>query len=448
MRRELWSSYVRFRVFLRRLHPARQVLLGYASYILFGWVLLCLPLAQRGAAVSALDHLFTATSAVSTTGLATLSVADSYSWFGQLIVLLLIQLGGIGYMTFGSFVLLASQRELSPTRTGIGRTVFALPESFAMRQFIRSVIGFTLVIEALGALALYLVLRQAQAPQAAWSAVFHSVSAFCTAGFSLNNNSFEGFAANFWLNATLAVLSYLGAIGFIVCLDGWRMVTGRIKAMTLTSKIILWSTLWISVVGTALLFLGETSIQQRPVDERLLVAFFQAMSAMTTVGFNTIGIGSLAKGSVLIITVLMIVGASPAGTGGGLKCTTLSALFGVMGSALRGEQEVRFWHRTIPTNRVWTAVGSAGFYGVALVVGTYLLQLTESAPFDQVMFEAASALGTVGLSMGITASLTHLGKLIIILLMFCGRLGPLTFGLALFARSPQTADEADNDLAV
>ncbi|MFH0919550.1 MAG: potassium transporter TrkG [Fibrobacterota bacterium] len=430
------------------MHPAKLVLLGYASYILVGWLLLCLSFSHQGRGAGAIDHLFIATSAVSTTGLTTISVADSYTLFGQIVVLLLIQIGGIGYMTFGSFVILSGKQELSRARTEIGKTVFSLPDSFDLRHFIKGVIAFTLLIETVGAVVLFLVFRAAGRPDAVWSAVFHSVSAFCTAGFSIYNNSFEGFAGNFWLNVVVAALSYLGAIGFIVCVDFWNMVTGRVKAITLTSKIILWTTFWMSCAGTLLLFLGEPSLPSKSLDERLLGSFFQAMTAMTTVGFNTVGIGGLSKASVLLLIILMVIGSSPSGTGGGLKCTTFSAFLGVMRSAIRGEQEVRFWNRPIPVERVWTAVGSVGFYLFALIAGTYLLEMTEKSPFDQNFFEAASALGTVGLSMGITATLSNVGRVIIILLMFCGRLGPLTFGMALFG-APNTHDEKqDNDLAV
>jgi trk system potassium uptake protein TrkH len=144
----------------------------------------------------------------------------------------------------------------------------------------------------------------------------------------------------------------------------------------------------------------------------------------------------------------MVIGSSPSGTGGGLKCTTFSALVGVMRSAIRGEQQVRFWNRPIPVERVWVAVGSLGFYLSTLIAGTYLLDLTETSSFDQNFFEAASALGTVGLSMGITATLSDVGRLVVILLMFSGRLGPLTFGIALFARPRAVTEKGDNDLAV
>jgi trk system potassium uptake protein TrkH len=179
-----------------------------------------------------------------------------------------------------------------------------------------------------------------------------------------------------------------------------------------------------------------------------MAAFFQAMTAITTVGFNTIPVGQLSKASVLLVILLMVIGSSPSGTGGGLKCTTFSALIGVMFSAARGEREVRFWGRPIPIERIWTATATLGFYLAALVTGTWLLELTEASPFDQNLFEAASALGTVGLSRGITSALSTLGKVTVILLMFCGRLGPLTFGMAFLGRKRPDSEPQDNDLAV
>jgi trk system potassium uptake protein TrkH len=434
--------------YLRGLHPAKLAFLGYLSYIVLGWLMLCLPFFQQGEGVKALDNLFIATSAVSTTGLVTVSVSDSYNLFGQIVVLALIQLGGIGYMTFGSFIILSRKKELSAERTEISQTVFSLPKSFRIDKFIRSVVTFTVVIETAGATALYFIFRNSGDPNALWSAIFHSVSSFCTAGFSLYNSSFEAYAGNFWLNAVVAILSYLGAIGFIVCVDYWRMFRGKIKQVTLTSKIILWSTLWLTVIGTVLIFLGEPSIRENPLEQRLMASFFQAMTSMTTVGFNTISTSGLSRATLLVVTILMVIGASPSGTGGGLKSTTFSALVGVMRSALRGDQEVRFWGRAVPLERVWMAMAGLVFYLFVLAAGTYVLELTEPFEFEQILFEAASALGTVGLSTGITPALSAMGKLILIFLMFCGRLGPLTFGIALFFSGTLKADEQDNDLAV
>ncbi len=437
-----------FRAFLGRLHPTAFVLLGYLSYVTGGWLLLCLPFSQKGDGAGPLDCFFISASAVSTTGLATVSIADRYSFVGQLVILVLIQLGGIGYMTLGTFFTLSRRNGLSPVRLGIGRAVFSLPDSFRLDRFIRSVIWFTAVIEIAGAAALYALFRRAGVEAPVWNAVFHSVSAFCTAGFGLSNTSFESFAGDPWMNGVLAALSYLGAVGFIVCVDFARMLTGKVEQVTLTTKIILWATLWMTVAGTGLLFLGEPSIRSMAPEDRLLAAFFQCMTSMTTVGFNTIPIGALSKASLLVIIVLMVVGSSPSGTGGGLKCTTLTAVLGVMRRAARGERDARFWGRSIPLDRVWMAVATLGFYLITLVVGIYLLELTQPTPFESNFFEAASALGTVGLSMGITPALTGLGKVIVIALMLCGRVGPLTLGTALFSRTPGRPKASDGDLAV
>ncbi|MGE0086047.1 MAG: TrkH family potassium uptake protein [Desulfococcaceae bacterium] len=441
------SSLIDIKIFLKGLHPVTIACFGYISYIMFGWILLSLPFTQI-TNISALDNLFTSASAVSTTGLTTISISDSYSFLGELIVLILIQLGGIGYMTFSSFIILSGRKNLSQERTKVSNTVFSLPKNFVVYKFIKSVVIFTVIIEFIGAIFLFLIFRASDIPNPLWSAVFHSISAFCTAGFSLYNNSFESFTNNFWLNLVISVLSYSGAVGFIVFVDIWRMIRGKIENITLTSKIILHMTFWLSMIGTLNIFLTESSIQQFPTDERLIASFFQAMTALTTVGFNTIPISSVTRASVILLTVLMVIGASPSGTGGGIKSTTLSAMLGVMGSVLKGELKVSFWKNEIPCERVWTATATFCFYISFLLIGIYFLELTESFKFEQIVFEAASALGTVGLSMGITGNLTKLGKIILIFLMFIGRLGPLTFGMVLFLKKNILYQEEEKDIAI
>ncbi|MBN1464666.1 potassium transporter KtrB [candidate division KSB1 bacterium] len=440
-------QFISLREFIKKMHPVKVALLGYLSYVLIGWIVLSLPFAQSKE-TAILDNLFTATSAISTTGLTTVSTSDNYSFLGELIVLILIQLGGIGYMTFGSFVILSRKRALSPLRAKVSDTVFTLPKNFRIDKFIKSVVTFTFTIELFGALFLFFIFRAANAPAPLWSAIFHSVSAFCTAGFSIYNNSFESFQNNFWLNLVISILSYSGAIGFIVFVDVWRELKGKIKNITLTSKIILHTTFWLSIGGTIMIFLTESSIQHLAPDARLIASFFQAMTSLTTVGFNTIPIAGIAKGTMLLITVLMVIGASPSGTGGGLKSTTFSAMFGIMKSVLKGESRVAFWRNEIPFERIWTAMASLCFYITFLILGIYLLNLTESFDFERIVFEAASALGTVGLSMGITAELTNLGKIIVTLLMFIGRLGPLSFGMALFLKQDIFYQDDEKDVAI
>lgn len=445
------SSWFRFaarlvaRVFawLSALDPIRLVTLGYVSYCLLGGLFLLLPWAQeKPGAVGALDHLFIAVSAVSTTGLVTVSPADTYTFFGELVVLVLIQLGGLGYMTVGSCILLSATGRIAPFREGVGRAALSLPESFAVGPFLRLVVLSTLVIEAVGAAALYPSFAARGVGQPVWQAVFHSVSAFCTAGFGLHNDSFESFRADAWLQAVIIVLSVLGAIGFIVLADVWRGLLGRGARMTLTSRLILWATFWIIGVGTVLFAQEEPTLSAAPAGERWLASLFQVMSASTTVGFNTIPVGALSAASVMVLTVAMMIGASPAGTGGGIKTTGLSALWGVMMASVMRRPHPTFLGREIPEVRVRTAVAQALFYVFTLATGVYVLALTERAPLPDLFFEGASALGTVGLSRGITGGLSDQAKVVVIALMFVGRAGPLALGMAFFrARRKCAASE-------
>jgi len=345
-------------------------------------------------------------------------------------------------------VILSTKKSLEEGHKDIMRTVFSIPKDFKIEKFIKSVMGFTFFFEFLGALALLPVFLKAGTENPVWQAVFHSISAFCTAGFSLLPNSLEGFKDDLWLNVVISVLSIVGAMGFIVCVDAWRVITGKAGKVTFTTKIIIIATFWLLAIGTFLCFLTEPFGQGAMPDQKWLYSFFQVMTALTTVGFNTVPINALSEPVILLLTFMMVVGASPSGTGGGLKTTTFSAIIGLVRSACRGEKEVKFCGKVIPEDRVKTAVATFVFYIGSLAAGTYLLTLTDRFPFSQILFESASALGTVGLSMGITASLTHLGKLIIILMMFIGRVSPLSLGVALFVRSELIFDDEKTDLAV
>ena len=196
------------------------------------------------------------------------------------------------------------------------------------------------------------------------------------------------------------------------------------------------------------MFLTESYGAGVSPDNRILFSFFQSMTALTTVGFNTVTVSTMSKSAIMLICILMIIGASPSGTGGGLKTTTFSAIWGLMKSTIRGDKNIRIWGARVPEDRVRTAVATLSFYISTLVVGTYLLALTENGTFLDIFFEAASALGTVGLSMGITTALTVLGKLVIILMMYIGRVGPLTFGAALYVKPELIFDDEKTDLAI
>lgn len=431
MYRKLLLFPTRALTWLTAFPTLRFLIVGYGTYVLVGTLLLWLPISQQAPGATFVDHLFTATSAVSTTGLATVATADTYTFFGELTVLILIQLGGLGYMTVSSFMVLAVSGDLSTLRHRVVSNTLSLPAGFRVVPFLRLVIGFSLVIEALGAVALYPVFIAHASPQPVWDSLFHSVSAFCTAGFGLRSNSFEDYRDDVWLNLVISVLSILGAIGFIVLHDLWKSLRERRRQATLTTKIILWSTFWITVIGTLLFALEEPTVAALPAGQRWMSALFQVLSAGTTVGFNTIPIGALSPSSLFLLTIVMVIGASPCGTGGGLKTTTVTALWAEMVSVVCGRSQTTFFRRAIPEPRMRAAVASAVFYVLTLTAGVYGLSLLEPFPLPDQMFECASALGTVGLSRGITGTLTTSGKLLITALMFVGRVGPVVIGMAL-----------------
>jgi trk system potassium uptake protein TrkH len=238
-------------------------------------------------------------------------------------------------------------------------------------------------------------------------------------------------------------------MGFLVVLDLWNTATGRTRHLGFTSKVILSITLWFLVLGTAALALAEPALAALPADQRLLSAFFQAMSAATTVGFDSVPIGSLSPAVLLVIVVLMLFGASPAGTGGGLKTTTFAALLGLVRSTLKGRRTVRYMKRPVPPERLQAAAAGLAYYGVLLFLAMFVLLQTESgATFESLLFEAVSAMGTVGLSTGVTGGLSDLGKLVVAVLMVAGRVGILSFGIALARHDESREEERDNELVI
>ena len=410
--------------------PTQVLVLGVLSNIIIGTALISLPLSQKNP-VSFLDNLFSIVSAVSTTGLLTVSVADNYTWFGQFILVIMFQIGGWGFMTATSFFFIALNRDIARNRVKILNTSYSLPEGFEINKFIIKTVIFTLVIEFIGAIVLWIFFSRANMPDALWSAVFHSVSAFATAGFGLYNNSLMDFSTNIPVNITIAVLCYFGAVGFIVLQDLYYNFKKN-HEITFTSKVILYMTLIIFVLGTIFFFFTEPSIQTMNAGDRLLVSAFQVMTSSTTAGFNTIDISMLSRAALFLVIIVMIIGASPSGTGGGIKTTSVSALSGTVTSIIKKRDSVVFMNHEIPLNRVFYAVAATTIYVSVLSLGMFLLSITDVFEFEKLFFEAASALGTVGLSTGITSSLSYAGKVIIILLMYFGRIGPLSLGIALF----------------
>lgn len=409
---------------------------GYFFLCVLCFALLQIPLVQNED-ISLVDHIFFTLSIVSTTGLAPADFTATYNIWGQIMSLFFIQLGGIGYMALSSFIILKDYVRLPKISVQLLRMEFNLPQRYPLAQFIYAIFVFTVLIEALGAVILYMGFSQAGIESPLWQAIFHSISAFCTAGFSLFNDSMTSFQDNDLIRWTILILSLLGSIGFIVLLDFWNKLRQKRRSITLTSKIILIGTFSIWIIAAFFLFISDPNLYAKGW-EGVQLAVFQSISAHTTVGFNSYPLGELSLPAIFILINIMVVGASPAGTGGGIKTTSLTAIFAVLHAILRRKKRVTFLSREIPASNIHLAISTLVFYLLLMVVGSWLVLLYDSQRFGlaEILFEVASALSTVGLSTGITSEFSAGSKIILSMLMFIGRLGVLTFGFALISRAP------------
>lgn len=428
--------------------PEVNIALAYLFYILAGFLLLMLPFSTQSASAGAIDHLFTAASAVSTTGLATVDVPATYSVFGMCVILALIQLGAAGYMTVSSYLMLHITHRMTRRSKSIMSASLSAPYGMSIKSIVNNVVSFTLIFESIGFVALWITFGCLGVETPAWNALFVSVSSFCTAGFSPFPDSLCAFSGNYAVNLTVALLSYTGAMGFIVITDLKRRCLDRGYRITFTTRVILSITLWMTVAGTAVLLAFPAKGQSADLSARCLESFFQSMTAMTTVGFNTFDLARLAPVSVLVISVIMFIGASPSGTGGGVKSTTLSASYAFVISMLKGRKHVSLRGNRLPYYRVDAALANIIVYGSVLLCGTLLLTISDDFDLSAILFEAASALGTVGITLGITPALTTAGKIVIIALMYIGRIGVLTLGAAIMAHAADRRQIRPSDIAV
>ncbi len=439
-------EYLKFHL---RLNPQQSLFFGFFMYMVLGWIFLSLPFSQK-IPTDFIDTLFTSTSALSTTGLATVSTFDNYTFFGQFIILTLIQIGGIGYMTLTTYILLSTTKQITHWHKKILHNEFTMPKEFKIQDFLKSVIVFTFTIEIIGALLFYFAFRPIHSDTffTVWTSIFHSVSSFCTAGFSLYNTSFEAYATNTFLNGIVLFLTISGGLGFIVVTDIWYYFSKKSNSISFTTKMITLSFFGVLFIATAITFFGESTIQHYPVFERLEIAAFQTVNAISTAGYNSIPLSNLTLGVLLTIIFLMYVGAAPSSTGGGMKITTLTAVIAIVKSKVRNQAKVTYLGKKIPADRLEMAVSTFIFYTAILFFSVFLLGFTENHSLEKLLFEATSAIGTVGLSMGITGSLSVWGKIILISIMFIGRVGVITFGLAILAKKQHKKIENETDLAV
>lgn len=428
--------------------PQRQLVVVYLIYAIVGTLLLMMPFASvRG--LPLVDHLFTAVSALSTTGLSTVDVSADYTFWGQLVILLLIQLGGLGYMTLTSFVMLKLTRKFGTKKAQVFTTQFAMPDTIEPSNLLNSVVNFMVFFEVMGVALLYPYFAVNNVSQPLWSAIFHTISAFCTAGFSIYQDNLIRFQTDVYVNVVIMALSYAGAMGFIMMTDLYRKLCHRTHRISFTSKVIMTVTGMLTFFGTVHLFFFERSLQHFDVGDRLLISVFQSMSAMTTVGYNTVDVGLMLPISMFILSIAMYIGASPSGTGGGLKSTTLSAIYAYTRNKLGLHHNISLKGNIIPAYRVDTALTTVIFYTFILGVGVYLIVMFEptDADFLKILFEASSALATAGLSSGILSMMTTGSKVVLIILMYIGRVGVISFGNA-FLATKEKDNKEHCDIAV
>lgn len=434
------------RFLLLKLRPPRLIALSFVLTACVGGLLLTLPAASHGRPLSTLDALFTATSAVCVTGLTLVDIGTRLTLFGQLVVLVLIQLGGLGIMTFSVLFMYSVTKRFSIRGRELLEETLSQRPLRQMGSLLKHVFVWTFVVEAVGALLLgYRFWQQYPGLRAVYHGVFHAVSAFCNAGFGLYADSFRSYASDPLVNLIVMSLIVLGGLGFIVLFDlanGIRFGAGkRRQAISLHTRLVLVTTAGLIAFGFAAFLTIESfnSLEGLPWPTRLLVSLFQSVTCRTA-GFSTVDTGSLAHATLLVLMGLMFIGASPGSTGGGIKTSTFALQVALVVARFRGSEDVNCCHRRVPANLLAKAFALAVFGVVTVGMFGLLLSITELgvSPFSRsteralpVLFETVSAFGTVGLSTGLTPHLSMVGKVLIVLLMLIGRVGPLTLAIAL-----------------
>ncbi len=437
--RQTWYiiQFLLFRAFDGRLYklltenPPITVMLSFIFVILTGTVLLMMPASSaQGQVTAPVDALFIATSATCVTGLVVVDVGTHFSLFGQLVILLLIQVGGLGLMTISTAFAIALGQRLTLKLESTMYKVVGGSQSLNVLVLLKNIMLATLIIESLGAAFLYLRFRTDFAPlQAFYYSIFHAVSAFCSAGISPLSGNLSGYMGDYIINIGITGLIILGGLGFNVIIDLQHFIFRRdkVRKLALHSKIVLLVTAILLVFGTVTFFFTEYhgAMKGLGINERLLASWFQSVTARTA-GFNTIDNGALCRASLLITMFLMFIGASPGSTGGGIKTTTFAVLVLSIVGMFKGTRDLSIFNRRIPNSNSREATSLIVLSAMIIFILLFVLLLIEPFAFEDLMFEAVSAFGTVGLSTGITPLLTTLGKLLITTLMYVGRIGPLT----------------------
>lgn len=421
---------------IKRFTPFQLITMEFAAVILFGAILLMLPVSSSAGIITPFNKaLFTSTSAVCVTGLAVLDTGSYWSLFGQFIILLLIQIGGLGVVTVTASVTLLSGRRISLMQRTTMQNAISAPKIGGIVRLTKFILKGTFLIELIGAVLLLPVFCRDYGIRGIWMSIFHSVSAFCNAGFDIlgtSQNTFPSlvqYAGNPLVNIVIMLLIIIGGIGFLtwedVCTNKFQFRSYRLQ-----SKIILVTTAILILLPS--IFFSLNSFRNLEMNERILASFFQAVTPRTA-GFNTVDIGKMSEVAQTFIIILMLIGGSPSSTAGGVKTTTIAVLILNAFATFRSKDTVSAFNRRIDNSVIRDASTLLVLYVLLLFTGGIAISMYEGLPLEECLYESASAVGTVGLTLGITPHLHVASQMILVALMYLGRVGGLTLIYAVFS---------------
>lgn len=433
---------------LHKISPMKIILGGYCTVILLGTLLLALPFATKGAGSTGItDCFFTATSATCVTGLIRFDTFTHWTLFGQLVIMLLIQIGGVGFMTIAIMALVFAHKKISLSQRALMQNSVSAPHLGDIVHMTKFIAGGTLVVEGIGALLLsFAFVPQFGVAKGIYFSIFHSISAFCNGGFDLMGgttgefSSLTGYMSNWYVNIVIMLLIFVGGLGFFV----WHDVgakRGRFKRLNLQSKLVLTISSFLVVFGAVVLFILEfqsPATEGLSLSEKICAALFQSVSARTA-GFNTIDLSVMSEAGKFVMISLMLIGGSTGSTAGGMKTTTVYVLCASISATFFHRKNIEAFGRRLEENIIRTATCVFMIYIIGVTGSAVLISAVEGIPMVTALFETASAMATVGLSFGVTPTVGMFSKLLLAFLMICGRVGSITMLLAFASNKNYTS---------
>lgn len=423
---------------IRKIPPYIWIIASFASVIIFGGILLSLPIStSNGLGTKLVDGLFMATSALCVTGLAVLDIGVEYTFFGKFVLMILIQIGALGVVTISSFLVLIFSKKIGYHTKKIVQEDMNAESIFKIQTFLKKVILTVFFIQSIGSLFLFFQFIQNMSLfDAIFYSIFHSISAFSNAGFTLFSDNLASFTGNFIINVVISTLVILGGFGFATLMNIYRYkISKKDRRLTLNTKIVIKMSAFLLLIGTVVIFILEynnlETIGNLNFFDKVMASFFQSMTTRTA-GFNTISISGLRPSTAFFFTILMFIGASPGSTGGGIKTTTIGVIFLGIKSVLSGSTEIEVEERSISWSLFHRAIVIVIISIIYMSVILFLMVILENKlEFIDLLFEVVSAFGTAGLSRDLTPLLKDSSKILIMITMFVGRVGPLTVALSL-----------------